>query len=120
MAKDTLELVKLITQTIYDKKGSNLIAVDVREVSSLTDYCIITEGTVDRHVKALGQAVVKRLKECGLQPIHVDGMQEGDWVVLDYHQIMVHIFVPRQREKYQIERLWEKGIILDLSLQEAS
>lgn len=110
--------MRAITQAIVDKKGKKIIAVDIHKVSSLTDFCIVAEGTVDRHVRAIAQAVIDTMQELGHAPIHVEGLQTGDWIVLDYMQIMVHIFTPKQREKYQLEQLLKEGELIDLALQE--
>lgn len=108
--------LNLIAQTIYDKKGVNILALDVRGVSTLTDYVVIAEGNVDRHVTAIAEAVVQALKEAGHPPIHVEGLQTGDWVVLDYLTFMVHLFMPGLRDKYRLEDLWKKGRICDLTI----
>jgi len=116
--KDSQALVMRIAQAIYDKKGLNIIALDVREVSTITDYVVIAEGNVDRHVIAIAKHVEKELFDAGEgHPAYMEGLQNGDWVVLDYIHVMVHLFVPGLREKYQLERLWSQGKVLDLALE---
>lgn len=110
--------VREIAQTLFDKKGSNIIAIDVKGISSITDYVIIADGNVDRHVIALAKEVEDIMRDAGEKPDHVEGMQNGDWVVLDYFQVVIHLLVPEMREKYQLERLWPDGKVIDLSLQE--
>ncbi|MCB1072575.1 MAG: ribosome silencing factor [Chlamydiia bacterium] len=110
--------VREIAQTLFDKKGSNIIAIDVKGISSITDYVIIADGNVDRHVIALAKEVEDIMRDAGEKPAHVEGMQNGDWIVLDYFQVVIHLFVPEMREKYQLERLWPDGKVIDLSLQE--
>ena len=110
--------VQEIAKTLYNKKGSNIIALDVRGISSITDYVLIADGNVDRHVVALAKEIEDLMREAGEKPVHVEGMQNGDWVVLDYFQVVIHLLVPEMREKYQLERLWPEGKILDLSLEE--
>jgi ribosome-associated protein len=105
-----------IAQAIYDKKGSTIIAIDVRDVSSLTEFFIIAEGNVERHVAAIARFVIETQKEAGFTPYHVEGLQEGDWVVIDYGHIVLHLFIPDLREKYGLETLWQKGRIIDLKL----
>lgn len=114
MKKSPLDSINLVAQTIYDKKGFNILALDVRGLSSITDYLVIAEGNVDRHVAAIGKAVVEELEKQGEEPIHVEGFQTGDWVVLDYSDFIVHIFMPGFREKYSLERLWKESEIVDL------
>ena len=78
---------------------------------------VIAEGNVDRHVIAIANAVERALAELGEKPVHVEGLQVGDWVVLDYLQIMVHLFMPGLRDKYQLEKLWKEGEIVDLQIK---
>jgi ribosome-associated protein len=106
-----------IAQVIYDKKGSNILALDVQGLSSITDYLVIAEGNVDRHVSSIGRAIINELEERGGPPLlHAEGLQTGDWVVLDYGAIMVHLFMPGLREKYSLERLWGESRIVDLEI----
>lgn len=82
----------------------------------LTDFTVIAEGNVDRHVIALAQSIIEALKETGLSPAHVEGLRSGEWVVLDYLDFMVHLFMPGLREKYRLEELWKEGQIYDLTI----
>ena len=120
MQKDDLFILNTIAQTIFDKKGMNILALDVRNCSSMTDYVLIAEGNVDRHVIAIASAVEAALKELGISTAHEEGIKTGDWIVLDYMQIMVHIFIPGVREKYQLEELWREAEIVDLSIDISS
>ncbi len=114
MRMNTDELVQIIANTITEKKGSRVLAVDISDISTMTDYCIIAEGNVAKHLQAIAGAVIEMLKKHGLEPVHVEGMSACGWIILDYLDIMVHIFVPNVREKYQLERLWNNGKIIDL------
>jgi ribosome-associated protein len=113
---ESLQMLNTIAQIIFDKKGMNILALDVRGVSTLTDYVLIAEGSVDRHVIALAQAVEKGLEERGDLPVYTEGVQYGDWVVLDYLNVMVHLFMPGLRDKYHLEQLWQKGKVVDLHI----
>lgn len=115
--KDTRQLLNEIAQTLYDKKAFNLLALDVHRISTLTSFFIIAEGNVDRHVIALSKAVIETMKEHGLRPIHVEGKQDGEWVVIDFMDIVVHLFTPGLREKYQLESLWQQGEVVDLHIE---
>ena len=109
-----------IAQAVYDKKGFNILVLDVRNISSMTDYFIIAEGSVDRHVKALSGTIIDELStHCRRSPLHVEGQQEGDWVVLDYGDIVIHLFIPELREKYALEELWREGHIVDVKISTA-
>jgi len=116
MANDTKILLDQIAQAIFDKKGTNILALDLRDISTITDYLIIAEGSVDRHIIAIAHNVEKSLAEAGVKPVRVEGMSEGDWVVLDYLDVMVHLFTPGLRERYQLEQLWKEGKIVDLNI----
>ncbi len=110
--------VHAIGQAIFDKKGFNILALDVRNVSTMADYFIIAEGSVERHVAALGQEVEHRLKEqLGLKPLHIDGQSYNDWLVLDYGDVVVHLFIPEMRERYSIEEIWREGRVVDLNIE---
>jgi len=118
MVEEPENYLSKIAQMLFDKKSSNIIAIDVQGISLMTDYVIIADGNVERHVLALAKEVEKVMEEASEKPVHVEGMQSGDWVILDYFEIVVHLFVPKMREKYQLERLWPEGKVIDLNLQE--
>lgn len=105
-----------IAQTIFDRKGFNIIGLDVKGLSSLTDYMIIAEGNIDRHVKSIGSSVVDKLKEMKNPAWHVEGEKVGDWLVIDAGDVIVHILTPELREKYGIEFLWKDAKIIDLEI----
>lgn len=111
---DSIGVLNSIAQTIFDKKGFNILALDVRGVSTLTDFFLIAEGNVDKHVVALAKAVIEKLKQEGERPLHVEGLDQGDWVVIDDLEIVIHLFKPGLRDKYRLEELWREGKIVDL------
>lgn len=111
-----MRLLNGIAQSIYDKKGSNILVLDVRGVSSLTDFVVIAEGNIDRHVKALSLAVRKSLEELGSAPLYVEGERTGDWVVIDCGEVMVHLLVPDFRERYSLEGLWRPAKVVDVTI----
>lgn len=105
-----------IAQTIFDKKGFNILALDVRDVCSITDYFIIAEGSADRHVQALAKSVVQTMEEMGFGLVHSEGLRTGDWVVLDFQDIMIHLFMPGLRERYSLEQVWQEGKIVNVNI----
>ena len=117
MEKNIFNLLDIIAQTIYDKKGFNILAIDVKNISSMTDYVIIAEGNVDRHVKGIASFVIEEMQRKNQHLFYKEGMESGDWIVLDYLDIMVHLFMPGLREKYQLEELLREGQIIDLNIQ---
>ncbi len=91
----------------------NIVTIDVRGVSNITDYFIIAEGNVDRHVQTLADAVEEIM---GYKPFRAQGREYGDWIVLDYLDVLVHLFTPEMREKYQLEQVWKAGKIVSVSI----
>jgi len=114
MELDPSELVRELAQALYSKKGTNIIALDVRGVSAVTDFVLIADGNVERHVIALANEMQDFMKKMGQKPVHVEGMGTGDWIVLDFFEIVIHLFIPKMRQKYQLERLWADAEIIDV------
>lgn len=117
MKTPTQQTLDLVAQTIFDRKGFNILALDVRGVSTMTDYYVIAEGNIDRHVRAIALSVKDALKEKGLKLINMEGDVDGDWVVVDYGDFVLHLLVPEMREKYALEELWKEGKIVDLKIE---
>ncbi|MFI5334190.1 MAG: ribosome silencing factor [Chlamydiales bacterium] len=120
MPHDPQDLLNIIAQAIYDKKGVNILALDLRRLKTITDFVVIAEGSVDRHVIAIATAVEEALAKIGEKPSYVQGLEYGDWVVLDYMDLMIHLFAPGVREKYHLEELWKAGEIVELSINISS
>ncbi len=117
MALTSKELVEIISKIIYEKKGLNVLALYVGDFSTVTDYLIIAEGAVDRHVTAIGQEIVKELRNKeSLRPYHAEGLGVGDWILIDYFDVVVHIFKPETRSKYNLEELYAAGRTVELEL----
>ncbi len=116
MKGDPLTMLNAIAQLIYDKKGFNTIALDVKGLSSITDFLLIAEGNVDRHVMAMARAIIEEFSAKGEKPLHTEGLKSGDWVVLDYGPVMIHLFSPGWRDRYSLERLWQESKIVDLTI----
>jgi ribosome-associated protein len=112
--KEENKILRVIGQAIVDKKGLNLLTLDVRGISSMTDYFVIAEGTVDRHVVSLAKNVEDAMKQEGFSPCHVEGIREGEWVVLDYMDVVIHLFIPDLRQHYALEEAWKEGKIVDV------
>ncbi|AAD19053.1 Iojap [Chlamydia pneumoniae TW-183] len=110
------DLLKVAAKAIDDKKGNNLVVLDVRTISEFTDYFVFVEGSVNVHVKALANTIVEELKKQKVSPLHVEGITDGNWVVIDYGFIVVHVFVSEIRGKYRLEELWKDGFIVTSKL----
>lgn len=90
-----------------DLKASDVVLLDLSSVSDATDFFVIASGTSDTHVRATAEHIMEGLKKKdGVAPHHIEGLQQGRWVLLDYVDFIVHIFHPTLREFYQLERLW--------------
>jgi ribosome-associated protein len=105
----TLQLRKLIVQALEDAKAQDITVLDVRKVAGFTDYMVIVTGTSNRHVVSLADKVIDNLRERDRRPVGVEGMQGGDWVLVDYGDVVVHVMRAPTRDFYQIEKLWSEG-----------
>jgi ribosome-associated protein len=113
---DVLKLLDAISQAVFDKKGSNIIALDVRDISTMTDYYLIAEGNVERHVRAIHNSILDAMQQKGQRALHVEGVRESDWIVIDFGEIVIHLLTPDLREKYALENLWKEGKIVDVKI----
>jgi ribosome-associated protein len=98
-----------------DRKALDLKVLDLREISSFTDFFVICAGTSTRHTQAICDAVVEQLKKKGASPAHVEGYNQAEWILLDYLDFVVHIFLERARDFYDLERLWKKAVRVPVS-----
>ncbi|PIS00457.1 MAG: ribosome silencing factor [Chlamydiae bacterium CG10_big_fil_rev_8_21_14_0_10_35_9] len=117
MKEELFDRVNNIAQIIHDKKGFNILALDLKGISSITDCVLIAEANVNRHAKAIVDELRTKFSE---KPYRVEGLEEGEWVVIDYLDIVVHIFLPDIRHRYQLETLWKESKIIDLKLETPS
>jgi ribosome-associated protein len=100
------ELRDLVVKTLEDLKARDIHVLDVREKTSITDIMIIASGTSGRHVKSTAEAVAFQAKLAGESPIGTEGLQEGEWALVDLNGVVVHVMQPKVRDFYQLERLW--------------
>ncbi|WP_420134225.1 ribosome silencing factor [Rhodopseudomonas sp.] len=103
------ETLKLILSRLDDMKAEETITIDLRGKSAMFDYVVVTSGRANRHVGAIAENVSKALKEAGVGKIHVEGLTNCDWVLMDCGDVVVHVFRPEVREFYNLERLWTQG-----------
>jgi ribosome-associated protein len=101
-------------EAALDKKAQKLVALDVRELTSVADTYLLLTGTSDRHTRSIADAVVERARELGEKPLGVEGYDEGRWVLIDLGDVIVHVFQAEVRELYDIERLFSDAPSLDL------
>lgn len=100
------ELSDLVTEALTDVKAHNITKLDVRNLTTVTDYMIVASGTSNRHVRALANAVADKARESGHKPSGVEGEEGSEWVLLDLQDVLVHVMLPRVREFYNLEKLW--------------
>lgn len=106
---DSMDLALKILECASDAKGKDLTLLDVSSVFDLASFFIIVSGRSDRQVQGISNRILLTLEERGIQPISRDGYEEGHWVLMDYGDVIVHIFYEPLREHYDLEQLWKNG-----------
>ena len=96
-------------EAALDKKALDVVVIDLNDVCSFTDNFVICTGTSTRHNQTIAEGIDERLRKIGARPLHIEGHKEGEWILLDYIDFVVHIFTAKSREFYDLERLWRAG-----------
>ncbi len=102
------ELRNLVVEALDDLKAVNVVSLDVTELTDVMDYLVIASGTSNRHVKSLADNVCMEAKKQGARPLGVEGEDAGEWVLVDFGDVVVHVMLPATRDFYDLERLWVK------------
>ncbi len=102
-------IVRRVQEIIADSKGEDPTVLDVHELTDITDYMIIVSGTSTRHVRSIADKLVERMRERGLRPLGLEGERLGEWVLIDFGDVVVHIMRPQTRGFYSLEKLWGTG-----------
>lgn len=103
---DSKILAEKIARVSLEKKATDVIILDLQPLTSMTDYFVICTGLTNTHVKAIAEHIVDKLKKEKNRPLHVEGARAQEWILLDYIDVIVHVFQPHKREFYSLERLW--------------
>ena len=103
---DAEETLNTVLTRLDDMKAEETITIDLRGKSSLADYMIVTSGRANRHVGAIAEHVMKDLGEAGIKGVHVEGLPNCDWVLIDSGDVIVHVFRPEVRAFYNLEKMW--------------
>jgi ribosome-associated protein len=99
-------LTDLVIDALEDVKAKDIVRIDVRDLTTVTDFMVVASGTSNRHVKALVDNVAEKAKAAGHRPIGIEGEEGGEWVLLDLQDTLVHVMLPKVREFYNLEKLW--------------
>lgn len=111
------ELAQRAAALMLDRKATDIALLDLRGISSATDFFVIASGTSDTHVRAIAEHVMEELRRDGIRAHHVEGLDTGRWALIDYIDFVVHVFHPKLREFYQLERLWGDAERIPLEAQ---
>lgn len=111
---DQVSRATLIAEAALDRKGLELVALDVSDVTSVADTFILVTGTSDRHARAITDSIIETLRERGEKPLGVEGYEEGRWVLIDLGDVVVHVFQSDVRSAYDLERLWSDAPALEI------
>jgi ribosome-associated protein len=106
-------LLRIVNDALDDMKAVNVKVIDVRHLTDITDIVVIASGNSDRHVKSIADRVVQFAKQNDFRPMGVEGAREGEWVLVDLTDVVVHVMLPRVREFYGLENLWEDATPAD-------
>jgi ribosome-associated protein len=112
MEENILDVAHKLVNALEDKKGEDIVLMDVHEVASFADYFVVCSGTSNRMLNALADVVEEEARHATHLPIRVEGSADYGWVVVDCGDIIVHLFSPSQRDYYRLEELWERGKVV--------
>ncbi len=104
-----MELLENIIKYLEDKKAINIKTIDIKAKTTIADYFIIASGTSSTHIKALADNIEEELKKQNIYPNKIEGYNSAAWILMDYQDVIVHIFTEEQRQNYNLEDLWEKA-----------
>jgi ribosome-associated protein len=116
---DAAALLRAAAEAAVAKKGHDLVALDLRDLAGVCDYFLICSGSSEVQVRAIADAVEESLDQKGHRPWHVEGREGRRWVLLDYVEVVVHVFHERTREYYMLDRLWGDARSVELGLERA-
>jgi len=113
LAEDLPADVREVLEVLAEGKGDAIVVLDMRKVSGFTDFMVLCNGRSEPHVRALVDAVQEHRREHGSKPAHIEGRSEGKWILMDYFDLIVHVFTEQNRDFYQLERLWRDAPLLE-------
>jgi ribosome-associated protein len=108
------ELVMIAARAAGEKKATDMLLLDLRQVASFTEYFLLCTGANTRQVQAISDSVEDQLRQSGKRPLHIEGYTGGEWILMDFGDFIVHVFSPAARRFYDLERLWRDALKVDL------
>ena len=106
---NSAELAKLAYESIDEKKGIDIKIIDISKISVIADYFIITGGSNERQIESIAENIEEKLAKAGVYPRHIEGTQKSNWILMDYRDVIIHIFNQEERLFYDLERIWADG-----------
>ncbi len=103
-----MDLVEKIIKILDEKKAINIKQIDIKEKTTIADYFVVASGTSNTHIKSLADNVEESLKKESIVPNKIEGYESATWILMDYGEVIIHLFTEKERENYSIEDLWEK------------
>lgn len=111
------EVVRVIAECAAERKATQIRAVDVRGLVAYADYFVICSGRSERQVRAISEHIISEMRDLGRRPLGSEGLKNGLWVLLDFGDVVVHVFHEEERQEYDIERLWSNAPEMPLALE---
>lgn len=106
---ESLQLAKAAVDIASDKKAADVLLLDIRDISTIADYFVICNGNNARQIQAIAESLQEELKKQGAQLLYREGVADTGWMLLDFGDVIIHIFGPKEREYYRLERLWSEA-----------
>jgi len=111
---DSKKLVNKIVEAIGDKKGTDISVIDIQSITEIADYFVICSGTSTTHIKTIADEIEFQLGKTGIEVYHKEGYDTARWILLDYADVVIHVFHQEDRDFYKLERLWSDGVITNI------
>jgi ribosome-associated protein len=106
MRMEPSDLAALVASAMEDKKAREVLVLDIRGKTTIADFMVVGEGDTDRQIRAIADNVEDTLRDAGIRPLHVSGVRDASWALLDYDSVIAHVFLPGERSYYDLEGLW--------------
>lgn len=115
MASQSQNLLEIVVKAVDDKKGNEIVSLDMQGISVMTDYNIITHGNNERQISAIARGVMESVEKHGYEVKRVEGKDSNRWILIDLNDVIVHVFHVEERDFYQLEKLWSEAPLVNIS-----